>query len=107
MRNARDSAPSVSVAGNVLGLLALVAVVLVFARSRWAPLAAIVIGFANAAGFAVSHLLPYWSVFSDPFTHPEAGSGVNAVSRITALLGIAAALLFGYAGLRVRQTAEA
>jgi hypothetical protein len=45
-------------AGNVQTIGALVTLVLVFTRHRWAPVAAIIIGFASAFGFTVVHLLP-------------------------------------------------
>jgi hypothetical protein len=92
---------TVSVAGNVQLVLAVVAVVLVFRRHRLAPLAAIAIGFPSAIGFAAAHLLPHWSSFSDSFTGSDVGANVNALSWAAALFEIAADLTFGVAGVLV------
>ena len=57
-------------AGMVQIVLAAATVVLVFGGSRWAPHAAIVVGFVSAVGFtAAAHLLPTWGFFSDSFIH--------------------------------------
>src|SRR4051794_10080250 len=93
--------PEVSVAGNVQLVLAVVAVVLVFKRHRWAPVAAIAIGFPSAIGFTAAHLLPHWSSFSDSFTGSRVGAHVNGLSWAAALFEIAADLAFGFAGLYV------
>jgi hypothetical protein len=48
-------------------LPAAVTVALVLLGNRWAPHAAIFIGFVSAIGFTVAHLLPTWDFFSDSF----------------------------------------
>src|SRR5450755_2486802 len=59
--------PAVMVAGMVQIVLAALTIVLVFVGSRWAPHAAIVVGFLSAVGFTAAHLLPTWGFFSDSF----------------------------------------
>src|SRR5947209_2103019 len=51
----------VTAAGTVQFLLATVTVALVFRGNRWAPAAAVAIGFVSAIGFTAAHLLPHWS----------------------------------------------
>jgi hypothetical protein len=97
----------VLVAGIVQAIGGLVTLGLVFTRNRWAPMAAIIIGFTSAFGFTVVHLLPDWGVFSDAFPSAHAHSGVTAFSWAAALFEIAADLAIGMAGvhsLRARQS---
>jgi len=86
--------PAVFWTGNFQLVAALVTVGLVFLRHRWAPLAAMAIGFPSAVGFIASHLLPHWSSFSDAFP----GGNVDGWSWAAALVEIAADLAFGMAG---------
>ncbi|MDQ6696563.1 MAG: hypothetical protein M3Z46_03795 [Actinomycetota bacterium] len=86
--------PEVFWAGNFQLVTALIAVALVFMGHRWAPLAAMAIGFPSAVGFVASHLLPHWSSFSDAFP----GGHVDGWSWGAALVEIAADLAFGLAG---------
>lgn len=86
--------PEVFWAGNVQTAMALITVALVFMRHRWAPLAAMAIGFPSAVGFIAAHLLPHWSSFSDAFP----GGHVDGWSWAAAFLEIAADLAFGLAG---------
>jgi len=90
----------IQVAGTIQAVLGLVTVILVLMRRRWAPYATIAIGFASAFLFAAAHLLPSWGVFSDSFLTPAAGAGVTWFSWVTALLEIAADLVFGWAGVQ-------
>ncbi|MGH3648409.1 MAG: hypothetical protein ACRDTM_14685 [Micromonosporaceae bacterium] len=93
-------------AGNTQVVLAVIAVALVFRGHRWAPYAAIVVGFASAPGFSAAHLLPTWGVFSDSYLDAPAAAGVTAFSWVTAVLEIAADLVFGWVGvqtLRLRR----
>jgi len=94
----------VTVAGSIQFLLAVIALVLVFRRHPWAPLAAIAIGFSSAIGFAAAHLLPHWSSFSDSFTGSHVAPNVTVLSWATALFEIGADIAFGWAGLRVLGT---
>ena len=88
-------------AGNVQTAGAVGTLILVFTRSRWAPVAAVVIGFSSAFGFAVVHLLPDWGIFSDAFPGAHAGAEVTAFSWFAALFEIGADLALGLAGLQV------
>jgi Na+/proline symporter len=88
-------------AGAIQFLLAVITVVLVFRRHPWAPLAAIVIGFASAIGFTAVHLLPHWSSFSDSFTGSRVAPNVTVLSWATALFEIGADFALGWAGVRV------
>lgn len=85
-------------AGTTQIVLALIALVLVGVRHRWAPHAAIVVGFASAFGFAAAHVLPTWGVFSDSFLTPAHHAGVTWFSWVTAGLEIGAGLVFGWVG---------
>ncbi len=87
--------------GNLQTVGALFTLFLVFTRHRWAPLAAIAIGFASAFGFTVVHLLPDWGVLSDAFPGAEAHADVTGFSWFAALFEIGADLAFGGAGVRV------
>ncbi|MEY2567659.1 MAG: hypothetical protein QOE35_2188 [Actinomycetota bacterium] len=94
----------VMVAGTVQFLLAVATLVLVHRRHPWAPVAAVVIGFASAIGFAAAHLLPHWSAFSDSFTGSVVAPRVTALSWASALVEIGADLALGVVGLRVLAT---
>jgi hypothetical protein len=89
--------PEVFWAGNLQLVMAVVTLVLVFTRHRWAPLAAVAIGFPSAIGFIAAHLLPHWSSFSDAFP----GGHVDGYSWAAAFIEIAADLAFGCAGVYV------
>jgi hypothetical protein len=93
--------PAVFTAGMIQGVLAAIAVVLTFQGSRWAPHAAIVVGFASAVGFTAAHLLPTWGSFSDSFIHAAPVEAVTWFSWLTAILEILGDLLFGAAGVAV------
>jgi hypothetical protein len=93
----------VAVLGATAAVLQLAAVAAVFARWRWAPLAAVAIGFPDAVGIAAVHLLPHWSAFSDAFPGSQ-GTGVTTFSWFAAILEIAGALGFGLAGLYAQRT---
>jgi hypothetical protein len=93
--------PAVFTAGMIQGVLAVITVVLVFRGSRWAPHAAIFVGFASTVGFAAAHLLPTWGAFSDSFIHATPVEAVTWFSWVTAILEILGDLLFGAAGVAV------
>jgi hypothetical protein len=92
---------AVMVAGTVQIVAAVVTVILVVTGSRWAPHAAVVIGFASAVGFTAAHLLPTWGAFSDSFINAPPAARVTWFSWITAVVEIAADLLFAAVGLAV------
>jgi hypothetical protein len=91
-------------AGTVQLIGAVVTLVLVFTRNRWAPVAAVIIGFSSAFGFTVVHLLPDWGVFSDAFPGAHAHADVTAFSWTAALFEIGADLAIGFAGVHVLRT---
>lgn len=93
--------PAVMVGGTVQLILAAVTVALVVARNRWAPHAAVAIGFVSAAGFTAAHLLPTWGFFSDSFLGAPPGARVTTFSWVTAIVEIAADLIFGAVGVLV------
>jgi hypothetical protein len=98
-RGIGDLAPAVFWLGNAQAAGALTALFLVFTRHRWAPAAAIVVGFASAVGFAVVHLVPDWGPLSDAFPDAHGHAGVTAFSWFAALFEIGADLAFGAAGV--------
>ena len=69
---------AVMVAGMVQIVAAAITVVLVVTGSRWAPYAAVAIGFASAVGFTAAHLLPTWGAFSDSFINAAPAARVKA-----------------------------
>lgn len=84
--------------GNLSTAAAVVVVALVMTRHRWAPTAAVLLGFAVAIGVSAVHLLPRWSTLSDAFPGAR-GTGVTAISWTVVLLEIVGALALGVAGL--------
>lgn len=105
MRRGMDVIPPAVMIGGTLQLIfAAVTIALVFKRNRWAPLAAVGIGFAGAVGFTAAHLLPKWGFFSDSFINAPPWARVTAFSWLTAILEIAANVIFAVIGLvLVRQ----
>ena len=56
------------VGGTIQGLFVVVAVVMALTHRRWAPEAAIVVGFGSAIVFTYAHLLPsFWPAYQDSF----------------------------------------
>lgn len=99
---------TVQIAGNTQTILALVTVVLVVLRHRWAPTAAIVVGFGSAIGFTMVHVMPSWfGPFSDSFVNAPASHHVIGFSWFAAIFEITADVLIGLAGLRALRTAQA
>ncbi len=90
--------PEVLWAGSISTLAGLALIVAVFARSRLAPGASTVFGFAAAFGVAAVHLLPHWSAFSDAFPGSH-DSGVAAASWVVVLVEIVGSLAMGVAGV--------
>jgi len=72
------------------GLLGAVAVFvslgLVAFGYRHAPVIAGTIGLLTAVGFVAVHLLPTWSMFSDPYTDRELDAG-SWIQMLSALVG--------------------
>jgi hypothetical protein len=102
LRRGIDVVPAaVFIAGMIQGVAAVVAVILVFRGSRWAPHAAILVGFVSAVGFTAAHLLPTWGAFSDSFIDAAPVEAVTWFSWVTAILEILGDVLFGAAGIAV------
>lgn len=89
--------PEVQVAGYISTAVGLLAITLVVARHRWAPLVTAVIGVPIALGIAAVHLLPRWSVLSDAFPFAR-DTGVTLLSWTVVLIEILGALALGLAG---------
>jgi hypothetical protein len=98
--------PAVMIAGMVQIALAAVTIALVFLGNRWAPHAAVVIGFVSAFGFTVAHLLPTWGFFSDSFINAPPSAHVTWFSWVTALCEIVADVLFGLAGVALLRSRD-
>jgi len=102
-----ESTPII-VIGTVQTLLVVFAVVLVATRSHRAPLAAVVVGTVNAAGFIVQHVLPAWfGPLSDSFIDAPPDHHVSGFSWLFVVLDVLSALAFATAGglaLRVRKS---
>ncbi|MFJ9371540.1 hypothetical protein ACIRRA_45125 [Nocardia sp. NPDC101769] len=97
--------PLVMTLGSIQQVLAIVTIVLVFTRHRWAPTAAIVVGFFSAGGFTVVHLLPDWfGPLSDSFIAAPASARVTGFSWFAAIFEIVADIAIAIAGLRARNS---
>jgi hypothetical protein len=99
--HARRGGVSVTTDVFWIGSLALVlevgVVALIFGDHRDAPVAALLVGFALAVGYAVVHFTPERGWLSDSFV-----SGAPAlISRVAASLEVAGALGLAFAGLVV------
>jgi hypothetical protein len=93
--------PAVMVAGMVQLIFAVATVGLVFLGNRWAPHAAIAVGFASAVGFTAAHLLPTWGFFSDSFINAPPSARVTWFSWVSAIAEIVADVIFGVVGVLV------
>ncbi|MCX4095487.1 hypothetical protein [Nocardia sp. alder85J] len=92
--------------GTIQFALAVAVVALVFGRHRYAPIAAVVVGFASAVGFFVVHLLPDWfGPLSDSFIRPPAAANVTGFSWFAAIFEIVADIAIGVAGVRAIRVA--
>lgn len=106
LRRGMDSISMLVMAlGAVQLVLATVTIAMVFVHHRWAPLAAMGIGFASAVGFVVVHLLPDWfGPLSDSFINPPVSANVTGFSWFAAIFEILADVAIGVAGLRARRS---
>lgn len=84
--------------GTVVGLLAAVSITLILVRHPTAPAIAAVVFPAIAFGVTASHILPEWSVFSDPLLVDSTTDGWS----IAAASGeIIASVILGALAVRV------
>ena len=92
--------------GNVSTAAGIAVVALVLTGHRFAPTAAVLLGFPVALGVSAVHLLPRWSTLSDAFPGAH-DTGVTALSWAVVLLEIAGAAALGLAGFAaVRRSAS-
>ncbi|MBA3267172.1 MAG: hypothetical protein H0T70_02800 [Acidimicrobiia bacterium] len=92
------SVPAEAAVAGTAGLAAaLGALALAVAGSRWAAAVTAFVGLATAAGFVAVHVLPEWSVFSQPYADID----VDAVSWVGMLVPAAAAAGVGALALRL------
>lgn len=96
--------PEVLWAGNVSTVAGVALIVLVYAKHRMAPAAAVAFGFSMALGVSAVHLLPHWSAFSDAFPGAH-HTGVTPVSWTVVLVEIVGGLAMGIAGARMMRSA--
>jgi hypothetical protein len=96
--------PAVMVAGMIQIVLAVVTITLVFRGSRWAPHAAVVVGFVSAAGFTAAHLVPTWGFLSDSFINAPPAARVTSFSWATAIFEIIADIVIGLVGIAVLKS---
>ena len=102
-RGMAASPPSVMVGGTLQGFFVVVAVVLVLRHHRWAPQAAILVGFGSAILFTYAHVLPtFLPGYQDSFT---SGPRINVTwfSWLTAVGEIGGGLVLGYVGLHAQR----
>lgn len=95
---------AVMVGGTIQMVMAAVTVYLVFAGSRAAPYAAVVVGSLSAIGFTAAHLLPTWGFFSDSFIKAPASARVTWFSWVTAVVEILADIAFAVVAVAVLRT---
>ncbi|WP_375484838.1 hypothetical protein [uncultured Mycobacterium sp.] len=107
-RGMSASPPFIMVGGTVQGLFVAAAIVMVLARRRQAPLAAIAVGFGSALVFTYAHLLPtVLPAYQDSFISPP-HVNVTWFSWVSAVAEIGTGIMFGVAGIRsIRRSAEA
>jgi len=92
----RHLAAAVVLPGLVGAGVTIVSFAFALARSPLAAPLAVALGFGQAIGFVVVHLLPHWGSFSDPYSQLS----LNALSWALVIAPLAAALAVGFAGLR-------
>ncbi len=86
------------VGGMIQGLFVVVAIVMAITGRRWAPEAAIAVGFGSAILFTYAHLLPsYFPAYQDSFV---SGPRINVTwfSWVSAAAEIGTGIVFAIAG---------
>jgi hypothetical protein len=100
LRRGMSASPhAVMVGGMTQGLFVVVAILMALSGRRWAPEAAIAVGFVSAVLFTYAHLLPsYFPAYQDSFV---SGPRVNVTwfSWFSAATEIGTGIVFGIAGL--------
>jgi H+/gluconate symporter-like permease len=91
------------IAIGILGDVAiLTSLTLAAIRHRAAPMAAVVVGFATAAGFVAVHLVPDWGPLADSYVQAP----VDGLAWLAAIVPIPVALVLGFAGLNALRRAR-
>jgi hypothetical protein len=102
-RGMAASPTSIMLGGTIQGSFVAVALAPVLRHHRWAPQAAIIVGFGSALLFTYAHVLPtFLPGYQDSFS---SGPHVNVtwVSWLTAVGEIGAGLVLGYVGQQARR----
>src|ERR1700733_15756305 len=103
LRRGMSASPhAVMVGGMTQGLFVVVAILMALSGRRWAPEAAIAVGFVSAVLFTYAHLLPsYFPAYQDSFV---SGPRINVtwLSWTSAVAEIGTGIVFAIAGLRAR-----
>jgi hypothetical protein len=103
-RGMSASPPFVMAGGAVQGLFVAAAVLMALTFRRWAPEAAIAVGFGSALIFTYAHLLPtFLPGYQDSFISlPHIN--VTWFSWFSAVTEIGTGIVFAIAGLRARRS---
>ncbi len=97
-RGMAASPHAIMVGGMIQGLFVVVAIVMAITGRRWAPEAAIAVGFGSAILFTYAHLLPsYFPAYQDSFV---SGPRINVTwfSWVSAAAEIGTGIVFAIAG---------
>ena len=104
LRRGMSASPhAVMVGGMTQGLFVVVAILMALSGRRWAPEAAIAVGFGSAVLFTYAHLLPsYFPAYQDSFV---SGPRIHVTwsSWISAVAEIGTGIMFAIAGFRARR----
>jgi hypothetical protein len=103
IRQSRPLPTELDVVGAVSITASIVVLVLAIRAHPLAPLACLALGVASVAGLIVVHLVPHWSVFSDPYYD----ANVDALSYGLLGLLIASGAYLALAGMRAIREVSA
>lgn len=107
LRRGMSSAPhAIMIGGTVQGLFVVAAVVMALTHRRWAPEAAVVVGFGSAVLFTYAHLLPsIWPAYQDSFV---SGPRINVTwfSWLSAVAEIGTGVAFAIVGTQARRAVQ-
>jgi len=108
LRRGMSASPhAVMVGGMIQGVFVVAAVAMALSRHRWAPEAAIFVGFGSALLFTYAHLLPtFLPGYQDSFISPP-HINVMWFSWFSALTEIGTGIVFAIVGMRTRRSVEA
>jgi hypothetical protein len=92
----------VVLAGTLAGVAQVAAVAGALTDRRWAPLAAAVVGLADAVGVAAVHFITTPTAVTDPVV--GAAAHVDAATPLAVAVEVGTSLAFGLAGLHCLRT---